>query len=1037
MKKHYLTAFAVASVVISASATFAATETTQSVAMRQLRVDHPNLLTMDREGKVHKLLDKELASGRSPIDTAMNFISSWSTGLGVRSDQFIERGPFPDGHSTQQLMYNPETGEHKFTGVYFMQTADGLPVYESRLMVLVRNADGFPAVSATTVLQDVAGFKRTNKFAANNAVALMSAAVRLGRGVTISEPELMVFAGTEKDSAQPTEALVFEATYGGGWDFDNYRKLELVVNAQTGEILHEKNLILHVDGNVSGMATTSSGADVCDPEAASGLPYARVTLAGNTAYADASGNFTIAGSGNITSMLDGQWFNVNNQAGADSSITQSSANPNILHNSANNSESYRAEVNGYLQSNIVRDFTLSYAPNFPTIGNQTSFPVNTGVSGTCNAYYDYSSINFYPSGGGCSNTAFSVIVHHEYGHHLVAVAGSGQDAYGEGMGDVMGVLITGDNQLARGFYSNDCVNGIRNAINTHQYPCTGEIHDCGQLISGCVWDTLVAMEASYPVTGHGIVSNLAINSIMMHTGGSIDPSITLDWLTLDDDDGDLNNGTPHSPEILAGFALHNMDQIPEPLDNDFCSTARVVTDGDWPFSTIGALSDGDAYNDAQCAGTFLGVMASDVWFSYVACENGPMTVSTCNLISFDSDIVVYEGTCGAMTQVACNGDGANCGGYSSITTFNVVAGANYMIRVGGWDSSSVGSGTLFVDGPGAGCVTDPAVVIDYPNGQPALVDPNGGTVVAIDVTPGTSTPTDGTLNWNTGTGWNSAPLGITFDATFPAFACGDSVDWYVSINSAAGDVVVSPLGAPTNSWNAMAYTGSDITFQDDFQTDMGWTVGAGATTGNWARVTPSNGGVRCDNPTDADGSGMCYVTGNGVDEDVDGGSTTLTSPVMAYSDGAGLSYSRWYSNGANCNGADPNNDYFYVDISYNGGGWTNLETVGPVIESSGGWYFVEHTLAGTGTLQLRFTCGDLNAGSVIEAAVDGISLSRSFCDAPTCAGDINGDNVVDVTDILAVVGAWGNIGGPEDVNGDGTVNVGDLLAIVDSWGACP
>ncbi|MBC8523541.1 hypothetical protein H8D29_06400, partial [PVC group bacterium] len=221
MKKHYLTAFAVASVVISASATFAATETTQSVAMRQLRVDHPNLLTMDREGKVHKLLDKELASGRSPIDTAMNFISSWSTGLGVRSDQFIERGPFPDGHSTQQLMYNPETGEHKFTGVYFMQTADGLPVYESRLMVLVRNADGFPAVSATTVLQDVAGFKRTNKFAANNAVALMSAAVRLGRGVTISEPELMVFARTEKDSAQPTEALVFEATYGGGWDFDN------------------------------------------------------------------------------------------------------------------------------------------------------------------------------------------------------------------------------------------------------------------------------------------------------------------------------------------------------------------------------------------------------------------------------------------------------------------------------------------------------------------------------------------------------------------------------------------------------------------------------------------------------------------------------------------------------------------------------------------------------------------------------------------------------------------------------------------------
>ena len=84
--------------------------------------------------------------------------------------------------------------------------------------------------------------------------------------------------------------------------------------------------------------------------------------------------------------------------------------------------------------------------------------------------------------------AFSVVVHHEYGHHLVAVAGSGQGAYGEGMGDVMGVLLTGDNHLARGFYSDDCNNGIRNADNNKQYPCNGGSHDCGQLISGCVWD---------------------------------------------------------------------------------------------------------------------------------------------------------------------------------------------------------------------------------------------------------------------------------------------------------------------------------------------------------------------------------------------------------------------------------------------------------------------------------------------------------------------------------------------------------------------
>jgi len=511
----------IAAICFATPCAFAATSSQQSMA--QLRQDHPRLRTINQDGKIHKLIDKELATGHSPINTAENFIDTWSSGLGVDARQFVARGPFSDGHSVQEMMYNRDTGEHKFTGIYYMQTADGLPVYETRLMVLVRNVAGYPAVSSTTVLQDVAGFKRSSKFAVNDAVALMSAAIRLGRNVTINEPELMVYAGSESDRHEPVEALVFEATSGGHWDLETYRKLELVVNAQTGEILHEKNLILHADGNISGLATESSGADVCEPESSMGMPYALVTLNGKSAYADENGNYSIPGDGNLTSTLEGRWFNVNNNSGSDASITQNTLNPNVVHNASNSSESVRAQVNGYLQSNVVRDFTLLYAPSFPTIGSQTSFPVNTGVSGTCNAFYDYESINFYNAGGGCSNTAFSVIVHHEYGHHLVAVAGSGQGMYGEGMGDVLGVLITGDNQLARGFYSNDCVNGIRNANNNHQYPCSGGIHDCGQLISGCVWDALEAMEASYPGQSVDIIAPLAINSIMMHSGSGITP----------------------------------------------------------------------------------------------------------------------------------------------------------------------------------------------------------------------------------------------------------------------------------------------------------------------------------------------------------------------------------------------------------------------------------------------------------------------------------------------------------------------------------
>ena len=695
-----------------ASTPFAFAETTPSLTLDQLRQDHPKLRVLNIEGKITKMVAPELATGKTAQKSAQNFLRTWSGALGVNASDFVAKGPFADGHNVQPIMYDKETGQYKFTGVYFKQTIDGLPVYGSRLMVLSRNVQNNPIVNVEVNLRDVKDFKKPSRIMKNGALALMAAATRFGTSVTTTEPELMVYAGSKEEHAEPRAVLVFEAKTGGGWDSDNYQKAELLVDAETGEILHERNLILHADGNIGGQATTSSGADVCEPEALSGMPHAKVTLNGNTAYADADGNYSISGEGNLTSKLEGRWFNVNNDSGSDATITQNTLNPDIVHNSANNSESYRAQVNAYLQANIVRDYALSYFPDFPTIDTQTSFPANVGVSGTCNAFYDYESINFYNAGGGCSNTAFSVIVHHEYGHHMVAVAGSGQGQYGEGMGDVMGVLITGDNQLARGFYSNDCVNGIRNADNNKQYPCNGGIHDCGQLISGCVWDALIEMENAYGAAGRDIVASLAINSMVMHSGDNISPSITLDWLTLDDDDGDLTNGTPHSVEILAGFAMHNMADFPEPLDNDDCVTARAVIDGMHSFSTAGGLDSGDSYNEDQCGGTYLGDMHADVWFSYTACESGSMDVSTCNLIDFDSDIVIYTGTCDDKTQIACNGDGDNCDGYSSEVSFDVSQGDEYLIRVGGWNGSSEGSGQLSVDGPGDPCETEPPCVGD-------------------------------------------------------------------------------------------------------------------------------------------------------------------------------------------------------------------------------------------------------------------------------------------------------------------------------------
>lgn len=56
---------------------------------------------------------------------------------------------------------------------------------------------------------------------------------------------------------------------------------------------------------------------------------------------------------------------------------------------------------------------------------------------------------------------------------------------------------------------------------------------------------------------------------------------------------------------------------------------------------------------------------------------------------------------------------------------------------------------------------------------------------------------------------------------------------------------------------------------------------------------------------------------------------------------------------------------------------------------------------------------------------------------PGCTGDLNGDGVVDVADMLALLGQWGSCSGCDaDLNGDVVVDVADLLILLSAWGAC-
>ncbi len=531
-------------------------------------------LYREASGRVSSVYGAAFSSGPSAIDAAQWFVTRHSGIFGVSAGDLRQENRTGDGSPTVPLMFDPATGTYKHTLVYFTQYKDGVPVYRSDLRVLARNEAEFPVVLAKSSLKDLGDFSVPAD--ANAKVISQAALHKAVRGrapgmANFSATELVVWAGVDEMRVPPALALVLTADNAmeGTPRFD--RRI-FIVDALSGDVLYTESTILHADvsGSVRGMATANANADICGPEASAAMPYARVSIGGTSVFADASGNFTIPNGGNtpvaVESDMRGQYFVVSSNAGPTENLTLNVVPPgpaNFVHNASNTDDTVRSQVNAYLHSNIVRDYTLQYSPAFPVIAGQTEFQINVNLAQTCNAFYDGGSINFYLAGGSCPNTAFGTVVHHEYGHHLVNSAGSGQGAYGEGFGDILGVLITDDPRLGIGFQSN-CSNGIRNADNAclYQTPgcstCGSAIHSCGQLISGCVWSTRTYLLASNPLNYRDIISALAINSMPLHQGTSIAPNITIDFLTLDDDDANIFNGTPHYTQINQGFTDHNM-----------------------------------------------------------------------------------------------------------------------------------------------------------------------------------------------------------------------------------------------------------------------------------------------------------------------------------------------------------------------------------------------------------------------------------------------------------------------------------------------
>ncbi len=184
-----------------------------------------------------------------------------------------------------------------------------------------------------------------------------------------------------------------------------------------------------------------------------------------------------------------------------------------------------------------------------------------------------------------------------------------------------------------------------------------------------------------------------------------------------------------------------------PPANDVCSGAVALAAGvnpappdgapASPFDSAGA-TPGVAPGSPCLAGGSFGAGAFDVWYSYLAVDDGSTTVSACTPPGFadgtqvDTSIEIFSGVCGALLPVACDNDSCDAPVFGASVVWRATAGVTYLVRVTGFSGAT--SGLTAASGRGTFYLTvtpPPPELLLTASAAPGLVF--AGDMVQIDV----------------------------------------------------------------------------------------------------------------------------------------------------------------------------------------------------------------------------------------------------------------------------------------------------------------
>ncbi|MBD3335438.1 MAG: T9SS type A sorting domain-containing protein [Candidatus Eisenbacteria bacterium] len=339
------------------------------------------------------------------------------------------------------------------------------------------------------------------------------------------------------------------------------------VDASDGELLARTNEISFgtFSGNVAGDIQLTHPED----------PYTELPLAddqvvvsgGSTVYTNEDGDFSASGPDNqttVTARMFGRYVRVYDDLEGSYDEISVNANPgDPIQFEFDDTNTNAAERDGFYHTNVVHEWIKNLDPSFTSMDTPLLCRVN--LSGSCNAYWNGNSINFYREGGGCLNIAqMPSVVYHEYHHGVTqfTYAPNGSptpSGMNEGFSDYCGMTIMNSPWVGHGWTGGDSY--LRTGENLRQYPgteCGGQVHCLGEILMGSLWKMRVALVDRYgEEAGAALSDQLFRDAVEAKTYNM--PAFLNQILLADDDNANVGDGTPNYYEICDAFAEHNLD----------------------------------------------------------------------------------------------------------------------------------------------------------------------------------------------------------------------------------------------------------------------------------------------------------------------------------------------------------------------------------------------------------------------------------------------------------------------------------------------